>query len=212
MDLVAFVEFQSAFLQTLSSHRAALRANRSFWRLLGSPRISFYALSFAFKQMDVTETQADAAYRSVIARYPHSVKLLKAFANFLEEVRSNPWEAKKYRERAERAEQAIADTTFDEGGLQKVNDMTDGVVVCNAQGAVIVVNELFLRLFGYRAQETVIGKSVSVFMPPPHDSLHDSYIQAYMRSGQSSILGVRQRLEVLHANGCEATRRRRHVV
>lgn len=39
-------------------HRAALRANRSFWRLLVNPSISFHALSLAFKQMDDTEAQA----------------------------------------------------------------------------------------------------------------------------------------------------------
>ena len=87
MDLVSYVEFQNNFTSLLKIHRGALRANRRFWRLLIHHAISFRELSIAFESMDKTEAKADRTYRSVLERYPKSVKLLRAYAGFLEEAR-----------------------------------------------------------------------------------------------------------------------------
>ena len=90
MDLVSYVEFQNNFTSLLKIHRGALRANRRFWRLLIHSEISFRELSVAFDSMDKTEAKADRTYRSVMERYPKSVKLLRSYAGFLEEVRRRP--------------------------------------------------------------------------------------------------------------------------
>lgn len=90
MDLVSYVEFQNAFTQLLKAHRGALRANRRFWRLLLRSEIAFRALADAFELMDKTELKADRAYRAILERYPKSVKLLRAYAGFLEEARARP--------------------------------------------------------------------------------------------------------------------------
>lgn len=42
----------------MNNHRSALRANRSFWRMLVNPAVSFHALCTAFEQMDTAEAQA----------------------------------------------------------------------------------------------------------------------------------------------------------
>lgn len=73
------VEFQRSFAQLLKSHRAALRSNRRFWRLLVRSEVAFRHLSEAFVSMDSTELRADRAYRSILERYPKSVKLKRAF-------------------------------------------------------------------------------------------------------------------------------------
>ena len=166
MDLVSYVEFQSSFSQLLGYHRSALRANRSFWRLLARPRaalarpmpaaltpaprrsgetqvnpeISFRALSAAFEAMDSTEAQADRTYRTVLERYPKSAKLLRAYAGFLEEVRNNPWAARKYLEDADKVEAAMAEAG-DEEGMLTVNDKTDAVVVISSVGTITVANK-----------------------------------------------------------------------
>lgn len=41
--------------------------------------------------MDETEALADTTYRSVLKKYPKSVKLLRAYAAFLEEVSGRAW-------------------------------------------------------------------------------------------------------------------------
>lgn len=88
MDLVSYVEFQNSFALLLRGHRAALRSNRRFWRLLVKTETSFSALSEAFRSMDKAELKADRTYRSVLERYPKSTKVLRAYANFLEEARA----------------------------------------------------------------------------------------------------------------------------
>lgn len=129
-----------------------------------------------------------------------------ADAGFLEEVRNNPWAARKLREDADKAEEALAEGG-EEGGMLQVNDMRDAVVVINSAGIITVVNPMFLKMFGYKRQEDVVGKNCSIFMPPPYDKAHDSYIENYMRTGEAKILGVRQQLEGRHADGCAQTRR-----
>lgn len=168
--LDADVEFTSSFANLLRQHRSALRATRSFWRLLVSPTILFASLSAAFKQMDETEALADSTYRSVLKKYPKSVKLLRAYAAFLEEVRNNPWAARKYREDADKLEETIAEDG-DDHGVQQVSD-SDAVVVVDGTAVITVVNHAFLKLFGYKKQEEVIGRNVGILAPPPHDKLH----------------------------------------
>lgn len=48
--------------------------------------------------------QADSTYRMVLKRYPRSVLVLRAYASFLEEVKHNPWVARKFKEDADRIE------------------------------------------------------------------------------------------------------------
>lgn len=46
--------------------------------------------------LHVCVTQADKVYRSVLERYPHSAKLARGFARFLEHVRNDPWRASRF--------------------------------------------------------------------------------------------------------------------
>ena len=153
MDLVSYVEFQNNFTALQKSHRAALRANRRFWRLLIRSDVSFLDLAATFESMDKTEARADRAYRAVMERYPKSVRLLRAYAGFLEEVRNNPWGARKYHEEADKLEEAAADGQGDgdgeDGGMQ-VNDKVDAVAVINPAGIITVVNKCLLKMFGYK--------------------------------------------------------------
>lgn len=67
-----------------------MKAIRSFWRHLLHRDVAFVTLSSAFHQMDLTEAKADKVYRSVLERYPKSVKLLRIYGRFLEDVKNDP--------------------------------------------------------------------------------------------------------------------------
>ena len=65
----------------------------------------------------------------------------------------------------------------------------DGIIVIDANGAVLVYNAACERLFGYPADE-VIGHNVKMLMPSPYREKHDEYIDHYKRTGEKRIIGI----------------------
>lgn len=61
-----------------------------------------------------------------------------------------------------------------------VDTQVDGLAVINAQGTVMMVNNATLGMFGYLKGE-LEGKNVSVLMPQPWSSRHESFLQVIIR-------------------------------
>ena len=70
-----------------------------------------------------------------------------------------------------------------------VNTAADSIIAVGQDGIVIGVNPATERMFGYLEQE-LVGKNISVLMPEPFRSEHDSYITRYLRTGESHIIGI----------------------
>lgn len=148
-------------------HQAALVANRSFWELLVRTNISFADLSKKFYEMDEREKRADECYRLVLGKFPKSVKLLKAYSAFLDEVRNDMLGSKKLLLDAEKVESGGDGDESGEEGENEVNEKRDGVVVISSTGVITVVNDVLSQMFGYKNHNSLVGRNVSVLMPPP---------------------------------------------
>ena len=86
-----------------------------------------------------------------------------------------------------RAESAIRDS---EQRIRAImENVADGVLTIDQRGIISSVNPAAEALFGYPAAE-MVGRNVSMIMPEPQRSEHDSYIQQYLTSGRSKILGM----------------------
>ena len=90
------VEFQTSFKVLIRSHKAVLKANRSFWFGLLHQDVRLNRLTHALLRIDTLTQRVEQNYRSVLERYPKSVRLLRCYASFLEEIQHNPWEASRY--------------------------------------------------------------------------------------------------------------------
>ncbi len=74
--------------------------------------------------------------------------------------------------------------------LQAVVDTAiDGLILIETDGRIALYNAACERLFGYGRDE-VIGRNVSILMPEPDRSAHDSYIGRYRATGEKRIIGV----------------------
>ncbi len=63
---------------------------------------------------------ADQTYKIVLERYPNSVKLLRAYAGFLETVNNDPWAAAKYYALADKQVTVWGWTVFFHRGSQRL--------------------------------------------------------------------------------------------
>ncbi|PUA98061.1 PAS domain S-box-containing protein [Acidovorax sp. 107] len=83
-----------------------------------------------------------------------------------------------------------------ESRLRAIADTAvDGMVMIDARGRVQSFNAAAERILGWRPDE-VVGQSVSMLMPEPDRSRHDTYLQRYLQGQGSGVVGANSR-EVL---------------
>jgi len=81
-----------------------------------------------------------------------------------------------------------------------VEHMVDCIITIDEKGMIRSANPALEKLFGYNRVE-VIGKNISMLMPDPHSSNHDSYMEKYYQTGQAKILDIGREDEGLHKSG-----------
>lgn len=81
-----------------------------------------------------------------------------------------------------------------------VETAVDGIVVSDGQGIIQFVNKAVEAIFGYPA-ESLIGKNVAVLMPEPFRSQHDGFIETFVETGVSRVIGRGRDLVGMRADG-----------
>ncbi|MBF0290430.1 MAG: PAS domain S-box protein, partial [SAR324 cluster bacterium] len=70
-----------------------------------------------------------------------------------------------------------------------VNTAASGIITIDQQGIIESVNPETELLFGYLASE-MVGKNVSILVPSPDRESHDQYLENYLKTGESQIIGA----------------------
>lgn len=81
-----------------------------------------------------------------------------------------------------------------------IESAVDGIVVIDSQGHIEAFNPAAERLFGYVEHE-VVGRNVSMLMPPPYRDQHDRYLQRYIQEGDARIIGIGRDVQGMQQDG-----------
>lgn len=65
----------------------------------------------------------------------------------------------------------------------------DGIIVSDRSGIIRSINRACCRLFGYEDSE-LVGRSMTILMPPPFSRDHSRYVDTYARTGRAKIIGI----------------------
>ncbi len=94
---------------------------------------------------------------------------------------------------------AIADA-----GSQRLEAILDstlsGIVTIDTSGTIDTANRAIEHMTGYTRAE-IVGRNVSMLMPEPHASAHDSYIEHYLMTGNRRIIGIGRDVELRKKDG-----------
>lgn len=76
----------------------------------------------------------------------------------------------------------------------------DPIITIDQQGLITLFNPAAEYIFGYAADE-VLGRNVSILMPPPYRDEHDEYMQRYRRTGEPHAIGRIRSVQARRKNG-----------
>ncbi|MCM0148754.1 response regulator [Photobacterium galatheae] len=81
-----------------------------------------------------------------------------------------------------------------------IHTAVDGIIKISHRGIILSYNASAERILGYHESE-VLGKNISMLMPEPYRSAHNSYLDNYLKTGRARIIGIGREVTALHKNG-----------
>lgn len=143
----------------------------------------------------------DGSYRWVLDRGEairdangHPVRMVGSITDITERKAAEA-ELLKYREHLE---ELVAMATTEVKAI--VQTAVNGVISIDSNGLIRMFNPAAEKLFGWSSAE-IVGKNVSLLMPEPDASAHDSYIQHFLATNQAKILGIEREVVAQRKDG-----------
>jgi len=148
-------------------------AAASFWRGL-APGLAATALGLAFGTFFGARGFSD----------PGSALVFTAIGASL--AGAGAWAVKR-RSQRDAADRVLLER---EAHLRSIFDTApEAMIVINEKGIIQSYGASAERMFGWRPTE-VIGRNVSMLMPPPFRDQHDGYLERYLATGEKRIIGI----------------------
>ena len=95
----------------------------------------------------------------------------------------------------------VADLRASETRIRAMMDTAvDAIISIQSNGEIRQVNQATLTMFGWSADE-LVGRNVNMLMPEPHRSGHDSYLQRFLDTGETRIIGAAREVMALKKDG-----------
>ncbi|HEV2675087.1 MAG TPA: PAS domain S-box protein [Aliidongia sp.] len=173
------------------------RVNAAFSALLGEDEAALVGRRPAFFSDFAAPGQAR---RLTVTRPDGTVRTVLAVASGIVDETGSAARIKTIADVTD-LEHAQAELAASHQRLAAINDsVLDGIITINPSGSIESFNRAAETIFGYPA-DLVMRRNVRMLMPEPFASAHDGYLERYLETGFSSILGVVREVEGLRADG-----------
>lgn len=80
------------------------------------------------------------------------------------------------------------------------DNAVDAIIIINEKGFIQSYNRAAEKIFGYTKSEA-INQNISLLMPEPYKSEHDSYLLRYVKTGKSNIIHLNREVIAKRKNG-----------
>lgn len=84
--------------------------------------------------------------------------------------------------------------------LSIIQNAIDGIITIDERGIVESINPSACKLFLCKPED-IIGKNISVLMPPPDREGHDGYLHRYQKTHEPHIIGIGREVMGLRGDG-----------
>ena len=81
-----------------------------------------------------------------------------------------------------------------------VETAPDAIITADEQGRILSFSPAAERIFGHRENE-VVGENLTILMPEPFRSDHDSYMEHYLKTGEKHIIGSGREVRAMRKSG-----------
>ncbi|MCA9085070.1 MAG: PAS domain S-box protein [Planctomycetaceae bacterium] len=99
---------------------------------------------------------------------------------------------------------AVTDLTERERATQLLrsvlSSVDDAILTIDRQGVISSANPSTLSKFGY-AEDELIGKNIGMLMPEPHCREYGTYLNSYIKTGTSKVIGIGREVECCRRDG-----------
>eukprot|EP01133_Synstelium_polycarpum_P016985 gene16985-20213_t len=145
-DFVSYMEFKKLYMGARKSHQSCLNYIRRFWRHLLHETIDLHRLSDLSGKIANSETKASEQYERLLGLNPNSVRVLRDYAQFVDEVVKDGDHAFRLKKKADLIEDTMSKSMSNEHiknlDIQSISDderlsMAEGGVVMDRLGGVV---------------------------------------------------------------------------
>lgn len=81
-----------------------------------------------------------------------------------------------------------------------LDSLLDATIVIDTKAIILAFNTAAEKLFGYEKHE-VVGENVKVLMSESYAKQHDQFVQSYLKTGQSKVVGKTRCVVARHSTG-----------
>lgn len=81
-----------------------------------------------------------------------------------------------------------------------IDTAADCIIVSDCRGVILLANQATTAIFGY-LPETLVGRNVSMLMGDADAGRHDRYLERFLATGESSIVGVGREVDGRRSDG-----------
>ncbi len=92
------------------------------------------------------------------------------------------------------------DFTLMEQAVEIINKSVDAILSVDAEGTIQYCNPATLKMFGYKRDE-LLGSNIRLLMPHHQAQHHLQYMQKYITTGQSRMMGGGSIVQAQHRDG-----------